>query len=95
MYCKEHRLDPRIYQDRFVSTAKIIIADFEDVILALAEDEDVINSKKRDIRKPTLKKAMRKYLPELKVLDARKARKKADKIRKELARTKNAAQQNT
>lgn len=94
VFRREHKIDPRIYQDNFKRSANLLIADFEEVILALAEDEDVINSKGKDIHKPTIKKAMRKYLPDLKILDARKARKKASKDRKELARTRNAVQQN-
>lgn len=93
VFRREHRIDPRIYQDNFKRSTNLLIADFEEVILALAEDEDIINSKGKD-NKPTIKKAMRKYLPDLKILDARKARKKASRDRKELARTRNAVQQN-
>ena len=93
VYCKERNIDARIYQDNFKRQSNFLIADFEEIVSVLADDDDVINSRDKDIRKPTIKKAMRKYMPELKVLDARKARKKARKARQELARARKVAQQ--
>ena len=94
VYRKERGIDLRVYQDNFRRNSHFLIADFQEIIMILADDDDIINSQGKDIRKPTIKRAMRKYMPELRVLDARKARKKARKVRQKLARVKKATQQN-
>lgn len=97
VYRDNRGIEPRIYTDRFKTSSPQWIPEFEHLVQELEDDQDVLdlgNTCDHRLRKEVLKRSIRKYLPKLAIIDARKQRKENKKAQKALACKKKAAQQN-
>ncbi len=96
VYRDNRGIEPRVYTDRFKTSSLQWIPEFENLVQELEEDQDVLdlgNTCDHRLRKEVLKRSIRKYLPKLAIIDARKQKKENKKTKKALACKKKAAQQ--
>ena len=94
-YADRHQINSDIYFERFIENFQRIIMDFEDLIQAIAEDEDFTDHK--DNKTKVIELAY-KYQPDIDNTsrEERRRRKRAEKARRvQKALQKKAAQQNT